>query len=339
LVDAHGTLHVVYAVPLNEGRGIYYVRSEDSGASWSEAQAIFDAAAAGWAMADHPTLAMDPAGTLHVAWVQGSRDGPFPPQGIFYARSTDGGQGWSEPRAMAEGAYDWPRMGAPLTGWAHLLWNEVTGGGGWTHRWSTDYGASWSTQQEVRGFRGVTGPAGLTADGAGTLNLVGLGRDEAGEPALLHTTWDGSAALATGEGHWGEQETFRLEAVDDSVPGAAVALAGAQGWLSVAFRAEVEGEQGLRREVFHAGRSVPTVEAWPAPSYTPMPTVTPTPSPAATPTPTPRLKVPGQTPEPAPPVLDLGPVALPMTALGGLAVATLIVYGVLLGRGLLTGRR
>ena len=35
--DSVGTLHVVYAVPINEGRGIYYTRSED-GENWSEAR-------------------------------------------------------------------------------------------------------------------------------------------------------------------------------------------------------------------------------------------------------------------------------------------------------------
>lgn len=341
LIDAHGTLHVVYAVPLNEGRGIAYVRSDDGGETWSEPQVVFDAEAAGWAMADHPTLAMDPAGTLHVAWVQGSQDGHFPPQGIFYARSTDGGGTWSEQMVMAEGTYDWPRITAPLPGQAHLLWNEITGGGGWTHRWSADYGASWSTQQQVRGFRDVPGPIGLTADGAGTLHLVGLGQDGAGEPALVYTIWSaGDETLAPGaEGSWGELETFRLEHVEDAVPGAAVALAGAQGRLNVAFRAEVESEGGPKEAVFYVDRSVPTVDAGPEPSYTPMPTVTPTPSPTPTPRPTPRPTVSAQPPEAGPPALSLGPITLPMTALGGLGVATLIVVGVLVGQGLWAGRR
>jgi hypothetical protein len=64
-----------------------------------------------------------------------------------------------------------------------------------------------------------------------------------------------------------------------------------------------------------------------------MPTVTPTPGP----TPTPRPTVPAQPPEAGSPALNLGPITLPMKALGGLGVATLIVVGVLVGRGLWAG--
>jgi len=214
----------------------------------------------------------------------------------------------------------------------YLLWNEVTDGGACLYRWSADYGASWTYQQQVGGFRDVPGPVGLTSDGTGTLHLVGLNRDEAGEPAVRYTTWDSSAAAATGDGRWSEQESLRLELVEDFIPGTAIGLAGAQGWLSVAFRAEVDGEQGSGHEVIYAGRTVPTVEVEPQPSYTPIPPAMPTPSPMPTPTPTPRPTVPAQPPAAGPPALDLGVVTLPVTALGGLGVATLIVVGVLVGR-------
>jgi len=81
VADLVGTLHVVYAVPLNEGRGIYYTRSADGGETWSEAQVVFDAAAAGWAMVDHPSLAVDQQGTLHVAWVRAPLPGSGLPEG------------------------------------------------------------------------------------------------------------------------------------------------------------------------------------------------------------------------------------------------------------------
>jgi hypothetical protein len=264
---------------------------------------------------------------MHVAWVRGSSDGPFAPQGIFRARSTDGGKTWSEPKEMAEGAYDWPQLAAPLAGHVHLLWSEADGAGSWTHRWSMDYGETWSYQQQVRGFRDVPGPVGLAVDGVGGLYLVGLGADESGEPALVYSVW------RPGEERWEEQEPFRVRQVEGVLPGVALTLLGAEGQLDALFRAEVAGEEGTRAEVLHAQRGVPAVEEVAEPFYTPVPTVTPLPSPTPTATVTPRPQVEVQPPGAAPPTVGLGPVTLPVIAVAGLGLALAIIVAVLVTRG------
>jgi len=324
VADLAGTFHVVYAVPLNEGRGVYYTRSDDGGEIWSEPQVIFDAAAAGWAMVDHPSLAVDEFGTLHVAWVRAPLPGSGLPDGVYYSRasavdeSLRPGQAWSEPVQVAEGAYDWPRLAALPAGQVHLLWGEASGSSGWTHQWSVDGGVGWTRPERVGRFAGVPGPVALVGDGAGTLHLVGVGEDDAGELALLYTTWT--------DERWGELETFRLPPGVSGEPGVAVALRPALGRLDVTFRGEVEGEEGDPQvDVFYAGRSVPAVEVAPVPALTPYPTMTQTPGPAPTATPTPRPVVNPAAPSSAPPSLSLGPVTLPLMSLGGLFLAALIV--------------
>jgi len=350
VADLAGTLHVVYAVPLNEGRGIYYTGSADGGETWSAAQVVFDAAAAGWAMVDRPDLAVDPQGTLHVAWVRAPLPGRGLPEGVYYARSAAGvealqlrtpsppsgqvlrpgtprphsGQDWSEPVQVAEGAYDWPRVAAPPTGQVHVLWGEASSSAGWMHQWSVDGGASWTRPERVVRFSGVPGPVGLAKDGVGRLHLVGVGKDDAGEPALLYTTWAGES--------WGELETSRLPPGVSGEAGAAVALRPALGQLDVTFRGGVEGEGGeLQVDVFYAGRSVPAVEVTPVPALTPQPALEPTPGPTPAATLTPRPTVNPAAPSPAPPSISLGPVTLPLMSLGGLLLAalTVIVVGVL----------
>jgi hypothetical protein len=341
LVDANGVLHVIYAVPLNQERGIYYTRSEDGGDSWADPVTVFDAEGAGWAMADHPALAMSPAGRLHAVWSRGAVGGPFPPEAVVYARSTDGGASWSEPTTMAEGAYGWPAVVAPLAGRVHLLWGDVSDGRSWTHRRSLDGGRSWEYQQQVRGLRGVPGPLGVTSDGAGTLHVVGLVDDGTGPATVRYTTWD-----ADNE-QWTEDEAHSVPLGGAVLEGAAVAVAGAQGRLDVAFRAEVatdegdgdEGEEDLRPALVHLAREVAVVEAKPTPAYTPQPTATPTPGPTATPTATPRPTVVGEAPTPAPPTVGMGPLSLPVMAVGGLVVAVLLVVGVIVAQSRLSGRR
>ena len=318
LADGAGTLHVVYAAPLNEGRGIYYTRSDDSGESWAAAAQLCDAVGAGWAMVDHPALAVDAAGTLHVAWTRGSSAGPFAPQGIYYARSFDGGKSWSKPQQMVEGRVDWPRLAATPAG-VHLLWAELAGRHAWTERISPDGGATWGYQQRISGLGEAPGPVGLAADGVGALHLVSLTRDDDGAPLLHYTIW--------AEGRWSAPETLRLEREARTEPGVAVALAGAQGRLDVAFVGEDSGEgEAAQMGVVHVSRTAPVVEpgsaaapAWPTP--------TPTPGPTPTPTPTPRPTVNPGVPPDAPPALELGPLMLPATAIAGLLVAAIIVTG------------
>jgi hypothetical protein len=337
IVDVHGVLHVVYAAPLNEGRGIYYLRSDpsfqdseggqpDAGFSWSEPRLVFDAQAAGFAAVDHPALALDPAGMLHVVWVRGSSMGAFPPQAVLHSASDDGGLTWTEPRILAEGAFDWPMVAAPLAGEVHVLWNQVQGGSSWTHRWSLDYGQTWTYQQRVLGFGEVPGPAGMTADGAGNLHLVGVERDEGSAPVLVYAFWRWE------EERWEEEELFRVDGAGYPLPGVAAALLGDQGRLDVLFRAWAAGEGQTRRDVLHSWRTVAVVPEGPAPAYTPVPTVTPTPVPTLTPTATPRPTVAAAPPPDAPPSVGFGPITLPLIAVGGIGLILIIIVGILLTR-------
>jgi hypothetical protein len=335
VADPLGTLHVVYAVPVNEARGIYYTRSDDGGETWSEAAAVFDAEWAGWPTVDRPALAVDERGGLHVAWLDGSPGGPFSPQAVYYARSRDEGRSWSEPQELAVGGCDWPVLAATFTGQVHLLWSEVGASPTWLYRWSADGGETWAASQAVRGFGGIAGPVGLISDGAGVLHLIGLGQDDGGlaaprRAALRYTTW-------TGEG-WDTGEDVRL-GERSGQPGAALALAPAAGDLWVIARGEAEAGTGGPLGLLGAHRSIPPVEEFPVLELTPRPTATATPVPTPLPTVTPLPAVDAGAPEAGPPVLEVGPLSLPYVALGGLAVAVVVVGGVVVARGLWLRRR
>jgi hypothetical protein len=323
IADVNGTLHVVYAVPLNEGRGIYYTRSDDGGESWLPADQVFDAVEAGWEMVDYPRLAVYGQNVLHVVWVRASLPGRGAPQGVYYAYSDDEGLSWSDPLEVIAGAYVWPQVAVSGAGQVHLLWSEADERRAWWHQWSS------VRPERVRGFEGVLGPVGLLSDGVETLHLVGLGHDDAGEPALLYTTWM--------DGSWGEREALRLEPGGDVKPGLAAVLHAVQGQLDVVFRNERKGEGETNLAgLWHTGRAVPPVNVPPAPTPTPQPTATPFPTSTPTPTPMPtvNLDVP-----PPPPSATLGVIDLPLPILGGGVLAASIVVGILVVRSWWLGRR
>lgn len=339
-----GVLHAVYAVPVNEGRGIYHVCSDDSGASWLPARQIFDAVEAGWAAADYPRLAIDAEGILNVVWVRAALAPGNPPQSIHYARSHDGGETWTEPLTVVEGDYAWPRVAVSGPGRVHLLWQEAYGGNTW-HRWSADASTAltgtgwegWTRGERVPGLGNVPGPLGVAADGAGTLHVAGLGQDDAGEPALLHIIWEDPAELTTSGGRWDRQETVRLN-LEPGDPGMSIALQPALGLLDAVFRGRACGawESGASEsegtsqaaaaaamDLWHMGRAIPPVIVTPPAVASARPTATPlpTPTPQPAPTPTPDLSA-GSSPAGG------GSTELPIPLLLGGGLAGLIVAGV-----------
>ena len=336
LADPRGdVLHVIYAVPFNEARGIYYVRSNDGGTSWLTPTTVFNAAAAGWESADKPRLALDArANVLHAVWLRAQLPGGAHTQAVVYARSTDGGQSWSTPVKVAEGWVDWPQVTVPSTGQVYLIWSQSQGRqASLTEVWgqfSPDGGGRWTEPKRVSGFEQVSGPAGLSSDDAGGIHLVGVGRATGGEGALLHATWDGQA--------WTRREALGLRqnvAPDSAAIGA---LATGTSQLVVLVRGQISEQDAVQQfGIVATGRQVVVVQAAsPAPTFTPLPTST------STPTATPQ---PAATPKPQLITTSVSPSAqsgqmsgqLPLIVGGVLAVV--VVLGVVIGRIVGTMRR
>jgi hypothetical protein len=285
-----GLVYVVYAVPFNEKRGIYVVRSQDSGTTWLTPTLVFDAAAAQWTNVDKPRLALDATSNiLHAAWLHTVPTGGVGPQAIYYARSTDQGATWSEPVKVAEGNVDWPRLAVPDTEKVYLAWTEVSGAGqagsatplAVRGQFSPDGGQHWSATSGVSGFEQVSGPIGLTTGGEGQMHLAAIGQGAGQEAVLLNAQWNGQA--------WEMREPLPLgqhAAVKNS---ASIAVSPTKGKLTAVLRLRSLGQSQIDRiGIISTGRQITGTQLIPAPTFTPAPTVTAMPKPTSTPQPTPR---------------------------------------------------
>jgi hypothetical protein len=172
LVDDGGTIYVAFAVPINEGRGIYLLRSDNLGESWSEPVLIFDAIASQWAMVDQPRLALTQQGHLHLLWTRYSLPPHSRAQTLLYARSLDGGLNWSEPQVVVQAPLLWSQITTMagkriLRHWQEaagdrvMLWQETT----------ANNGATWSYTSTAANAA-VPGALALVEDAAGRLHLV-----------------------------------------------------------------------------------------------------------------------------------------------------------------------
>ncbi|MBP7688420.1 MAG: exo-alpha-sialidase [Thermoflexales bacterium] len=312
-------LYVVYALPFNEGRGIYFTRSADGGSTWSAPTVVVDAAAAQWTSVDKPRLAFDAqTNTLHATWLRTSLPGQVTTQAVYSARSTDGGQTWSTAAEVASGTVDWPRLAVPQTGQVYLVWSQTQSQGGVDQRavlgqYSLDGGQRWSEAKAIRGFERIDGPASLTSDGAGTLYLDGVSAGAGNESVLLHAEGDGQT--------WGAVETIGLGQIANAGNGATTDLSASTNRLSAVVQLWTLQSNGTGQFAIAATGLQLAARS----TVAPLPTFTPLPSPtalaAATPTPT-------ATPRPSAPTNVTAPKSggIPPLALGG-ALAAIIVVG------------
>jgi len=330
-VDGAGGLIVAYAVPLNEARGIYLVRSSDGGETWTEPDTVFDAEAAGWPMVDRPALAVAPDGGSHVAWLEGALPGTWSPQAVHYSLSPDGAS-WSGPWKATEMGAEWPRLVA-TGGRVHLLYTGI-GGGVWHRSAPLDQAgelAGWSQPARVSGFGEVDGPFGTAADETGAIHLLG---GSSGNSALAYSTWDGE--------RWIASDGLFLGPLVQGVRGASGAASPEGKWLAVALAAEVAdqregagiGADSSAPAILFTYRTVGSTAVSPLP--TPLPEQGPEPeeAPAVEPTPTDAAASSSEAPLPTVALPTEGPAETPDLAAGGVPDTTTSQLPMIAGIGL-----
>lgn len=317
-VDLLGQLHLVYAVPFNEGRGIYYTRTDNGGESWQEAVQLFDAVAEGWPSLDRPNVTVDERGGIHVVWSRMPLPGYGLPQGVYYAQSTDHGETWSNAMLLADGPYDWPQVAATLTGQVVVTWQDLTRNVV-EYRDSSDYGLNWGYVSQVPGLQTIDGRAVLVQDGTGRLHITALDTRTGSYITLRHLIYAGA--------QWSALDSVVLQDMYAPVVGAAPAVRGTSGLIDVVGLASQRVDDELLPVIWQTRRTI-EIQAALQPDFAPLPTPTPTPGPTPAPTPTPRPEVNPYPPQPSAPVLALGPISLPLLAFAGIGGALLLVGGV-----------
>lgn len=144
---ATGPPQVLYAIWLAErwstDRGIYFARSVDSGATWSEGRKL----AEGVSGIRAPTIAVDPKGTALVAYaipIGGGHD-------ILLNRSSDGGVNWSLGLRVNDEPASPVAFVAAGSSSIYVMWESIRRGYSPQLRFSksVDAGASWSASLPV----------------------------------------------------------------------------------------------------------------------------------------------------------------------------------------------
>jgi hypothetical protein len=298
-VDAGGTIYIVYAVPQDEGRGIYVVTSIDDGVTWSGPTTVFDGVAAGWATVAQPRLTVNSVGSLHVLWLHRPLPSSVGGDSLYSTQSIDGGVSWSQAQSVKSSDQD----GGPV------LWHGIAGSGEarlvrvwqewifnrlniWFQQ-SFDNGQNWTPPAQVSVLDYLVVPAGLTTDESGQFHLVYAVRSgpEDAKGGYIIDHW-----ILLGD-EWQEAESLipNRRIVTGIHTVAAVAN---NSQLSVLFSSEVKDDPTdeiiVTERLYSANRGLelPDVTPTPPPLLTATPAPTASPVSTATPEPTPTLVFP-----------------------------------------------
>jgi hypothetical protein len=233
-----GSLFLVYAIPINENRGIYFIQTTDQGETWSEPVTIFNAVANGWDMVNNPTLVQTDAGYLHATWTRTELVTGGDQIGFYYTSSTDGGQSWSIPQEIVNQPFvrNWLKSYGSLT--IHRLWegSGAENSGIW-HETSTDNGLTWTRSVPIS-ILGDTGPTNVAIDTAGQIHVFLSVLSEQGELLVEHWWRDGE--------QWVNDEPIRYGFMDALLNQEISAAASLNGKLVVLSQTnEISPETGL----------------------------------------------------------------------------------------------
>ena len=181
IADAHISASIVtspsgnifLAYPGVGNSGVFEQYLEPHSLNWSS-QRIVSVNSLINTASDYVQMRVSNNGTLHVAWTEFYLPDGWPPRGVFYARSIDGGENWSTPALLGSDGFDQISIAVLDDNNIHVAWNGMVGLGGRYHRWSSDGGQTWSeTIETIRaGLGGTEGFPQIVGDQSGTLHML-----------------------------------------------------------------------------------------------------------------------------------------------------------------------
>jgi hypothetical protein len=111
---------------------------------------------------------------LHAVWVEYLLPNGWPPNGVFYARSIDGGQNWTAPETLAAGQYNQPNILTGTGNKVYATWVGAAGVGGKYFTQSDNGGETWSSAVAIAppGTGGSEGVVSMALDTAANLHVL-----------------------------------------------------------------------------------------------------------------------------------------------------------------------
>lgn len=254
-VDSAGRIGIVYAVPVNENRGIYMTLSEDKGLTWSSPLRVFDAESAGWQMVGNPEVTLSDDGRLHALFTRYATMQEKPVE-LYYLQSADSGVTWSEPLKVGDGEIMWSEIISYEGNIIHRFWQEEKNSEfANLSQISRDGGVTWENSIDITSVSDSSSVVGLIFDGVQELHFIRLEQDDSlqgtGQIKLIvhDSRWDGQAWIK----EVFQEFTFRGRDAQFSIAGGLTP----NGFINICILARYYDEGGdLVNEILSIDRSL-----------------------------------------------------------------------------------
>jgi hypothetical protein len=166
VTDREGGVYIIWEEKRSLFPGIYFCRSVDGGASWSSPGVL-----SGNGDFRHPDIAIDSAGNLNAVWYDNDNNA----RDIYFRRSIDGGQTWSEAKNISvtlRGSFD-PAITVDGSGNLYVVWvDDTPGKRAIAFTRSGDNGNSWSPAVNISNIPDVSDNPAIAAGDSGHVYVV-----------------------------------------------------------------------------------------------------------------------------------------------------------------------
>mgnify|MGYP005834956495 FL=1 len=232
MVDPKGVIVVVYAVPINEGRGIYLTTSSDGGLTWSEPVKILDGANLGIEMMNDPQLSIGSDLQYHLLWKHYKFNANrLQPVEMYYGRSTDQGKTWVEISQISNLPVFWSEILVSPNSTLHRFWQELNNDQVevW-HEYSFTNGQSWERVKPFSFFGVKIGSPTVSEDSSGRIHLLQILKPGENLYTLQYLIW---------ENNWVDRQAKDISIDSISALGSPNALVTENGYLGVIIPVEI----------------------------------------------------------------------------------------------------
>ncbi len=267
-VAPDGALWTIYGA--SDTNAVFVQKIDPESGVWGNSQLVAPASNAK-AVPDAARLAISRDGIIHAVWAEYQLPTGWPPLGVYYSRSADGGQTWSVPRPLGDGDYNQPNVIAGPGREVYLAWVGKAGTGGKFFQASADDGETWGAVEVVL-------PAGT---GGGSEGAPNLAVDSSGTIHMLYSNQSCLWHASREKGIWGAPEC-----VSRRVPNEVGDLEAPAATLGLGNQLHALFWTNGGRRLWYMSRQLAGPGRAPMPLPTSVPLPTPTPAATLLPSPT-----------------------------------------------------